>query len=211
MSQRNQISDVILSMGVDFGCSTTPERIQLAREFFQEYGVDGNLTIDRSVYVRSSIPNSIPNVEITFSTVKKIDIKHLFEKMDLGGKTKTNNTCSTYMRFKFVNKRRAIAVFSSQGAWTEFRNAYIEFARTRSDPAKYMRRLKGRYCKFPAVRPAMRLKGVSGRYYAINVQPLLERQNTLEIRIMPGFDNVKEAMEAVNFEIKTLSRIYKKS
>lgn len=219
MPQRNQISNVILSMGVELECSTTPKRIEAARRFFKRYGLDQHLGEQRdgSVDVYSPWPNSIPNAEITFWGPKKIDIKHFFEKMGLGKETRTNRSCGTHMHFRFIDREKAIKIFSSQEAWTEFRNAYIKFANSKppytgsviEDP-KYPSRLTNHFCEFPAIRPRIRVNDRFDRYYAINILSFYDVQNTLEIRIMPGFSSVKEAMEAVDFEIKVLSGIYKK-
>jgi hypothetical protein len=209
MPARNQISNEILSMGVELECATTPKRVRLTRRFFQRYGMADHLEEKRdgSVYVRSPVPHSIPNAEITFWGPKKIDIKHFFEKMDLGGKTKTNSTCGTHMHFRFPDMGKALAIFTSHQAWREFRAAYVDFARGRP---KYLDRLNNRFSKFPENRPPINMQDHYDRYYGINVMSMFEHQRTLEIRIMPGFDDVDEAMEAVNFEVKAISKIYKK-
>lgn len=126
------------------------------------------------------------------------DAKHLnqlfnfMQKLYASGGFKQNRTCGNHIHIKFKNKE-AWKTFTFEDKWKEFINRYV----TSFKMKKYSNRLNCRYCSSRwDGRPPIPISWDTSRYSMINFQSLIERQKTLEFRILPYFANAKEAQRS---------------
>jgi hypothetical protein len=208
------ITQNIKSVGIELEGGINKEDLQNLKEHCEKndlldyvaFGEDG------SVVVRSK---EIKNIEIKFwhydlDTFLKF-IEYVFNKC----KFEQNSTCGNHMHFKFVDNQKALSILSYSRIWRKFINEYIEFAKSWNDNSlveKYLSRLKNKYClaKYDVNVVIEQLElheKASCRYRAINLNSY-NIHKTVEIRILPYFDNYEEAKKSILWLIETIDKIY---
>lgn len=113
-------------------------------------------------------------------------VKEIFES----GYFIQNETCGNHLHIKLRDKTKYERQFGTREAWRKFTRAYTDSF----EDMKYHNRLLNRYCDASFDPSKIHSSDHNDRYKMINFVSLGERQNTLEFRILPYFNNASEAL-----------------
>ncbi len=120
---------------------------------------------------------------------------------------KQNSTCGNHHHFKFVLHPLVTTVLMSLEAIKMYKKLYLKVF---GNNAKYVDRLKNKYCYMQESVYDIILNFTDTRYYAFNVLSYFESQNTLEIRIMPHAEDFVEYANQILFNVQALETIISK-
>jgi hypothetical protein len=197
------MKNFIDSIGIEVECGINREEYQrlvkLARSNCRiSFGCDG------SVYVQG-YDNS--NIEVRYwgslQEVKKF-VKYLWEE----GKIGQNSTCGNHVHLRLIDNALLAGIFSYKSFWRDFKKQYKKTFKTE----KYLQRLNNRYCvgRYNRQNIIHQLQGRwNARYRAINLVSLREH-NTIEIRLMPYAENMREHLQQVKWVYHTINKILSK-
>jgi hypothetical protein len=207
------ITQNIKSIGIELEGGIDKEDLENLKKYCEKNNLSEHVLFgdDGSVVVKNK---EIRNIEIKFwhfnlQTFLKF-VEYVFTKCCF----EQNSTCGNHMHFKFINDNKAISIFSFRKTWKTFKQEYIKFVNTLEENLreKYLKRLENKYCKFEYITDIV-IKQLNSydknysRYYAINLSSY-NLHKTLEIRLLPHFDNYEEAEKAILWLIRTIDKIY---
>jgi len=174
------------------------------KKFFSQ-GVDGSVCVDGKDF--SAI--ELKFYHYKFETIKNV-LKFLFENCNFV----QNETCGNHVHFLFKDMNKAVSIFSLRSVQHEFFGEYVKFCdkmEKKLHTQKYFRRIENDYCraiyrkKFVLLQ--LRSPSKCARYTAINLNAF-NVHGTIEVRILPYFSGYKEALESLQWLIKTIDGLY---
>jgi len=208
------ITENIKSVGIELEGGINSDDLKKLKNFVKEnslndyfgYGYDYSVNVDGKDYYNIEIRFWHHDLNIFFKF-----IEFIFNEC----KFKQNNTCGNHIHLKFVDNEKALSIFSYRKAWKMFLDEYKKFAYTFNDEKmlnKYLSRLNNRYClaRYSSKVVISQLRHYekdSSRYRAINLNSY-NINKTIEIRILPYFNNFDEAKKSIEWLIKTIDNIY---
>jgi len=202
----------IKSIGIELEGGLDEVEYQLLEDYVREKELEEyySVTSDGSVYVGEKDIDNIEirfwhhNLKTFFSFIKKV--------YELG--FEQNSTCGNHVHFRFTDTERAKSIFGYSPIWRLFVKEYVEYANELGEKkwSKYMARLESRWCK-PRYSKRAVIRQLStplrsrSRYKAINLNSF-NLHGTLEIRILPYFEDYKEAKKSITWLIGVIDKLY---
>lgn len=128
-----------------------------------------------------------------------------------------NRTCGNHIHLRFVNDNICISVFSYPKIQKMFFEEYKKFSESRKNKEKYLSRLNSNFCLARIQKANVGFLDLhnfcfsSNRYRAINLNSYLERQKTLEIRILPYAESFKEYKEMFLWLLEVVEKLLDKA
>jgi hypothetical protein len=197
---------VIESVGVEIECGIRKRAI---RKLQAKYSSNFEVTTDGSVEVYNDKLGRkwVHNAELKYwnTDIRKV-LEFARDVFKLGAKQ--NSTCGNHIHIRLSDQNIALILWDYSFI-QEFLQEYIkEF----KDNRKYMDRLNNRYCRaYTNSKEVERnIKSQFNRYYAINFFSVFERQNTVEIRLMPFAESFKEYKKQLLWTIRTIRKLLRK-
>jgi len=208
------ITQNIKSIGIELEGGINSNDLGKLKNFVKEnslndyfgYGYDYSVNVSDKDYYNIEIRFWHYDLNIFFKF-----IEYVFNEC----KFKQNNTCGNHIHLKFLDDEKALSIFSYRKAWKMFLDEYKNFAYSFTDEKtinKYLSRLNNRYClaRYSSKVVISQLRHYekdSSRYRAINLNSY-NINKTIEIRILPYFNNFDEAKKSIEWLIKTIDNIY---
>jgi len=196
--------DYIQSIGIEVECGINQEEYHKIKEFARYINHRASVGSDGSVYV-DGYDNK--NIEIRYwGSLKETKqfIKYLWKE----GKIGQNETCGNHIHLRLVDNTLLAGIFSYRTFWNEFKKQYKKTFKTK----KYLDRFNNQYCiaRYNPQRIIRQLRGEWGaRYCAINLVAL-RAHNTIEIRLMPYADDMREHLQQISWVYNTVNKILNK-
>jgi len=207
------ITKNIRSVGVEVEGGIDLKDKKYLEEFLEKKGVISNYSVgsDGSVQVYSK---EFPDAEIKFWDDNK---ERFFEVIRvIYSVVKQNNTCGNHLHFKFLDNLKMLSILSYREVWKYFISEYIKFAESFDEKKKqkYLSRLENKYCiakynENVVISQLLSKTKCSERYRAINLNSY-NVHGTIEIRILPYFENVEEAIKSICWLIDIMDKLYRK-
>ena len=208
------ITENVKSIGIELEGGINSDDFKKLKNFVKEnnlneyfsYGYDYSVNVDGKDYYNIEIRFWHSDLNVFFKF-----IEFVFNECGF----KQNSTCGNHIHLKFVDNEKALSVFSYRKSWKMFLDEYKKFAYTFNDEKtinKYLSRLNNRYClaRYSSKVVISQLRHYekdSSRYRAINLNSY-NINKTIEIRILPYFNNFDEAKKSISWLIETIDKIY---
>jgi hypothetical protein len=156
---------------------------------------------DGSVYVEGK---DIYNVEIKYWSENLEDVLNFVRFAWRELKIKQNDTCGNHCHIKLVDNA-LFGIFSYRVFWTAFKKKYVK----KFNDEKYLQRLENHYCQgeYRLSYVDKQLQNFSDyRYTMINLHAMF-RHGTVEIRIMPYANNLREHLKQIRWVYTTINKL----
>ena len=209
-------SKTIDSLGVELECGISTQKLDMLS---RKYSPTGRFETGRDGSVRVSAPSSQPigfdwviDEEMRYWTAFQIDLENFFKEVFINSSTLgaiTNHTCGMHAHLH-MNPN-----LMWQWSYSVTVRKFISSYRTKfANNPKYMNRLRNHYSNASynikdAISQVTDSDRNSSRYRAVNLNAytIAPSRGTMEIRILPGASNAAEAIEMINWLVKTVDDI----
>lgn len=207
-------SKTLESIGVEVECGISTQKLATLT---RKYSPTGRFEPGRDMSVRvfsphSSSVNWISDEEMRYWTVSQTDLENFFKEVFANNSTLgaiTNSSCGMHVHLR-MNPN-----LMWQWSYSVTVRKFISSYRKRfANNSKYMSRLRNHYSKAnynikDAIDQITNNYKNSSRYHAVNLNAytIAPSRGTMEIRILPGANSATEAMEMINWLIKTVDDI----
>jgi len=208
------ITKNIRSVGIEVEGGIDLKDKKYLEDFLEEKGIIDRYCIgtDASVQVYSK---EFSDAEIKFWDDNKerfLEVIRVIYSL-----VKQNSTCGNHLHFRFKDDSKMLSLLSYRQIWKYFIDEYKKYAlsfESENKKQKYLSRLENKYCiakynENVVIYQLISKSKCSERYRAINLNSY-NVHNTIEIRILPYFESVEEAIKSICWLIDIMDRIYRK-